>query len=78
MPLLDHFHAPLSPQRHWESFHVNWAGAIAAGGEIDVWAHAFAVGGGLSVLPLALDAETVIRVDLEETYSVARQRRRLG
>lgn len=29
MPLLDHFHAPLSPQRHWESFHVNWAGAIA-------------------------------------------------
>jgi hypothetical protein len=29
MPLLDHFHAPLSPRRHWESFHVNWAGAIA-------------------------------------------------
>lgn len=29
MPLLDHFHPPLSPQRHWESFHVNWAGAIA-------------------------------------------------
>jgi hypothetical protein len=29
MPLLDHFHAPLFPSRHWESFHVNWAGAIA-------------------------------------------------
>jgi Protein of unknown function (DUF4058) len=29
MPLLDHFHAPLTPARHWESFHVNWAGAIA-------------------------------------------------
>jgi hypothetical protein len=29
MPLLDHFYAPLHPQRHWESFHVNWAGAIA-------------------------------------------------
>lgn len=29
MPLLDHFHPPLSPHRHWESFHVNWAGAIA-------------------------------------------------
>src|SRR5262249_24874783 len=28
MPLLDHFHAPLTPARHWESFHVNWAGAI--------------------------------------------------
>ncbi len=29
MPLLDHFHAPLSTQRHWESFHTTWAGAIA-------------------------------------------------
>jgi hypothetical protein len=29
MPLLDHFHAPLAPRRHWESFHVNWAGALA-------------------------------------------------
>jgi hypothetical protein len=29
VPLLDHFHPPLSPRRHWESFHVNWAGAIA-------------------------------------------------
>jgi hypothetical protein len=29
MPLLDHFHPPLAPRRHWESFHVNWAGSIA-------------------------------------------------
>jgi hypothetical protein len=29
MPLLDHFHPPLAPRRYWESFHVNWAGAIA-------------------------------------------------
>src|SRR3984885_11243371 len=29
MLLLDHFHPPRHPQRHWESFHVNWAGAIA-------------------------------------------------
>lgn len=29
MPLLDHIHPPLSPRRHWESFHVTWAGAIA-------------------------------------------------
>jgi hypothetical protein len=29
MPLMDHFHPPLAPRRHWESFHVNWAGAIA-------------------------------------------------
>src|SRR5262245_24938605 len=29
MPLLDHFHPPLFPRRHWESFHACWAGAIA-------------------------------------------------
>ena len=29
MPLLDHFRPPLYPRRHWESFHVTWAGAIA-------------------------------------------------
>ncbi|HZL34651.1 MAG TPA: hypothetical protein VFC78_05020 [Tepidisphaeraceae bacterium] len=28
MPLLDHFHPPLSVARHWESFHGLWAGAI--------------------------------------------------
>jgi hypothetical protein len=29
MPLLEHFHPPLSTQRHWESFHTTWASAIA-------------------------------------------------
>ncbi|MCI0377508.1 MAG: DUF4058 family protein [Gemmataceae bacterium] len=29
MPLLDHFHAPLFPQRSWESFHSRWANSIA-------------------------------------------------
>ncbi len=29
MPLLDHFHPPLSQQRHWESFHGRWAAALA-------------------------------------------------
>ena len=29
MPLLDHFHAPLSTQRHCESFHATWAASIA-------------------------------------------------
>jgi hypothetical protein len=29
MPLLDHFHAPLHPRHHWESFHSNWATRIA-------------------------------------------------
>ncbi len=29
MPLLDHFHPPLSKQRHWDSFHGAWTEAIA-------------------------------------------------
>ena len=28
MPLLDHFHPPLSQSRHWESFHAAWAAEI--------------------------------------------------
>jgi hypothetical protein len=30
MPLLDHFHPPLSQERHWESFHAVWATEIMA------------------------------------------------
>jgi hypothetical protein len=30
MPLLDHFHPPLSTTRHWEAFHAQWAAAIAS------------------------------------------------
>src|SRR5688572_17904484 len=29
MPLLDHFHPPLSRERHWESFHSAWIGSLA-------------------------------------------------
>src|SRR2546423_10933262 len=29
MPLLDHFHAPLRPRRHWTSFHSAWSTFIA-------------------------------------------------
>jgi hypothetical protein len=29
MPLLDHFHPPLSAQRLWESFHSSWATRLA-------------------------------------------------
>ena len=31
MPLMDHFRPPLAGRRHWESFHVAWAGEIVAG-----------------------------------------------
>ena len=27
--LLDHFHPPLSQERHWESFHAAWTVALA-------------------------------------------------
>jgi Protein of unknown function (DUF4058) len=30
MPLLDHFHPPLRPERNWESMHALWAAAIVA------------------------------------------------
>lgn len=30
MPLLDHFHLPLSGRRHWHSFHNSWATYLAA------------------------------------------------
>src|SRR5207249_521883 len=29
MPLLDHFHPPVHPRHHWESFHSNWATRLA-------------------------------------------------
>ncbi|MBI3821186.1 MAG: DUF4058 family protein [Planctomycetes bacterium] len=29
MPLLDHFHPPLSERRHWQAFHSRWASAIS-------------------------------------------------
>jgi hypothetical protein len=29
MPLLDHFHPPLSTERRWESFHSSWATRLA-------------------------------------------------
>ena len=29
MPLLDHFHPPLSERRQWHAFHHSWAAVIA-------------------------------------------------
>ena len=116
MPLLDHFHPPSIAGRHWESFHVNWAGAIADAlnlhneimqvlghgpvfalppettlygvayrpvvrdqhEQIEVWPPTLEVGQRLPVLPLALNAEQCLPIDLEATYTIACQRRRLG
>src|SRR5215510_4657720 len=30
MPLLDHFHPPLSATRKWEGFHSHWTSSLAA------------------------------------------------
>src|SRR5271154_5484898 len=30
MPLLDHFHPPLSERRHWHSFHNSWATYVSS------------------------------------------------
>jgi hypothetical protein len=82
MPLLDHFHPPLAPRRHWESFHVNWVGYRPiirdAQERIEVWPSALEIGRPLPVLPLALNAELALPVDLEATYTAACQRRRLA
>jgi hypothetical protein len=48
------------------------------GDQIELWPHALPLGQALPTLPLALRNSGVIPIDLEETYSEARQRSRLG
>ena len=45
--------------------------------QTEVWPATLAVGQALPVLPLALDAEISLPLDLEATYLTACQRRRL-
>src|SRR5438094_828242 len=119
MPLLDHFHPPLSRERHWESFHAAWIGSLADDlnrrlppgyfaeeqvhadaarlppetllyavayrpirreqrEEIDLWPNALALGAPLPTLPLALNAEIGLLIDLEATYLDACRRRRIA
>jgi hypothetical protein len=49
-----------------------------SGDQIEVWPRPLALGQALPVLPLALRNAGVVPVDLEATYSEARQRSRLG
>jgi uncharacterized protein DUF4058 len=49
-----------------------------SGDQIEVWPRPLALGQALPVLPLALRNAGVVPVDLEETYSEARARSRLG
>lgn len=92
MPLLDHFHAPLSPHHDLmillgqpsaatldqPLYAVAYHPAVREqGGEIDIWPQVLRLDESLPVVPLALDAETMLPIDLEETYTAARRRRRL-
>jgi hypothetical protein len=101
-----------------ESFHVNWAGAIADAlnesllpegmqvlghkealgilaetvlcgvayrpvvrdgqEQIEIWPSPLNVGQPLPTLPLALNAEIAVPIDLEATYTIACHRRRLA
>lgn len=58
MPLLDHFHPPLYPSRHWESFHANWA--VSIGGMLNG-----------SLLPTGYFAETQVHVGSRVEVDVA-------
>jgi hypothetical protein len=44
---------------------------------IEIWPHALTLGKSLPTLPLALSAEVMVPIDLEETYSTAAENRRL-
>ena len=63
MPLLDHFHPPLSTLRHWEAFHSRWANAIADALNSDLLPPGYFaetqihVGGRFEVDVAALDSE---------------------
>jgi len=50
----------------------------ASGDQMELWPKVLSLGEPLPVLPLALRNAAVVPVDLEETYSEARQRSRLG
>jgi len=51
---------------------------VREGEQIDVWTAPLAVGEGLPTLPLAINAEIALPIDLEATYTAARERRRMG
>ncbi|MBY0456240.1 MAG: hypothetical protein K2V38_02765 [Gemmataceae bacterium] len=62
-----------------ELYAVAYRPIVRDGAEvIEVWPASLAVGAGLPTLPLALNAELCLPLDLESTYTVACARRRLG
>jgi len=50
----------------------------ASGGQVEIWPRVLSIGQALPILPLALRNDGVIPLDLEASYSEARQRSRLA
>jgi hypothetical protein len=79
MPLLDHFHPPLSERRHWEAFHARWASAIAdALNEHGLPEHLFAeptvhIGGEVQVDVATFDEGSLQSVNGSKTTSTVLQ-----
>ncbi len=73
MPLLDHFHPPLSRRRHWEGLHAAWANAFCR-----QWWEALAIGDRLPTLPLWIGRDLAFPFDLELTYGAACAALRIG
>lgn len=75
MPLLDHFHPPLSVRRHWQGFHSAWASEIARQLNAVLPPRYFAEPtvelGGQAQIDVATLEETAPGVSLEDSGRVA-------
>jgi hypothetical protein len=73
MPLLDHFHPPVSERRNWEGFHGLWAAALVEKLNRDILADEF-------FADMQVHIGSQIEVDIatfDETYTEACHRSRL-
>lgn len=72
MPLLDHFHPPLYPQRTWEGLHNSWASSLAAALNASLPERYFAEfevhrGSGIEIDVATFEDESLSRVVREDT-----------
>lgn len=78
MHLFDHFHPPLYPHHHWESFHSNWATRIADGitvvlpPEFQVEEHTHA-GPGFEIDVATYEGESAVRASAAAGPALATQ-----
>jgi hypothetical protein len=86
MPLLDHFHPPLSEERHWEGFYSKWANVLVdelnetllpSGYFAEPHVH---MGARVEIDAATFEGESALclPIELEATYADARRKLRLG